>query len=564
MIRSQSVIPVVLAFAIAGAAPLTGEARQAVVHGSVVAAEPDAADAGLKVLKAGGGAVDAAVAVQAVLGLEEPQSSGLGGGAFLVFYNAKTHVTTVYNGRETAPATATEKLFFDVNGKPLSFMAAILSGRSTGAPGAIAMLARAHADHGKRPWASLFGDAERLADQGFIIPPRFGAAIHSGYPQTKTPDASAYFTRPDGQLYATGDTLKNPAYALAVRRIAAQGVKGLLAGVTGREIVAHTRSGEPSGDLTLQDLAAYRPQILAPLCRTYHGYTVCSAPPPAGGVGVLELLNLLEHTDIATRGPKDPQAWYEFAEASRLAYADRDHFEGDPDFVKTPVDGLLDPTYGAARAALIGTLGPDAPLPGHPPGAAAHGADATREPGGTTHFVIVDADGNIVSMTTTVESIFGSGRMASGFFLNNQLTDFSAPVGVDGQPAANAPGPRKRPRSSMSPVIVFDADGRPVAALGSPGGNSIIAYVAKALVGWIDWKLPLQEAVDLPNVVARRGTVSIEKGMDPTVVAFLRSKGLNVQADAGEVSGLNGLVLRNGEVVETAVDHRREAVARRF
>jgi len=553
-----------LALTIMSSAPLCAEAKVRVLHGTVVAAEPDAADAGLKVLKAGGSAVDAAVAVQAVLGLEEPQSSGLGGGAFLVFYNAKTHKTTVYNGREKAPATATEKLFLDAQGKPMSFVAAILSGRSTGAPGAVAMLAKAHADHGRRPWGRLFKDAERLADQGFVIPPRFGAAINSGYPQTKTPDATAYFTRPDGKRYAAGDTLKNPAYAAAVRRIAAHGAQGLLAGETGKEIIAHTRSGDPPGDLTLADLAAYRPQVLEPLCRGYHGYRVCSAPPPAGGVGVLELLNLLEHTDIATRGPTDPQAWYVFAEASRLAYADRDHFEGDPDFVKTPVEGLLDPNYGAERAALIGTLGPEAPLPGRPAGAAANGPDATREPGGTTHFVIQDGEGNIVSMTTTVESIFGSGRMASGFFLNNQLTDFSAPVGVDGKPAANAPGPSKRPRSSMSPVIVYDAEGRPVAAIGSPGGNSIIAYVAKVLVGWIDWKMPLQQAVDMPNVVARRGVVSVEKGMDPAVVAYLRSKGLNVQADAGEVSGLNGFVLRGGEVVETAADRRREAVARRY
>jgi len=562
--RSQRLTFAMLALAILGGAPLPAQAKVRAFHGTVVAAEPDAANAGLNVLKAGGDAVDAAVAVQAVLGLEEPQSSGLGGGAFLVYYNAKTRETTVYNGREKAPATATEKLFFDAQGNPMSFVAAILSGRSTGAPGAVAMLAKAHADHGRRPWASLFSEAERLAEQGFVIPPRFGAAINSGYPQTKTPDATAYFTRPDGRRYAAGDTLKNPAYAAALRRIKAHGAQGLLAGETGEAIIAHTRSGDPPGDLTMADLAAYHPEVASPLCRAYRSYKVCSAPPPAGGVGVLELLNLLEHTDIAARGPTDPKAWYVFADASRLAYADRDHFEGDPDVVKTPVEGLLDPKYGAERAALIGTLGPEAPLPGHPAGASANGPDATREPGGTTHFVIVDAEGNIVSMTTTVESIFGSGRMASGFFLNNQLTDFSAPVGVDGRPAANAPGPGKRPRSSMSPVIVFDAQGHPVAAFGSPGGNSIIAYVAKTLVAWIDWKMPLQQAVDLPNVVARRGVVSVEKGMDPAVVAYLRSKGLNVQADAGEVSGLNGVVLQGGEVVETAVDHRREAVARRF
>jgi gamma-glutamyltranspeptidase/glutathione hydrolase len=276
---------------------------------------------------------------------------------------------------------------------------------------------------------------------------------------------------------------------------------------------------------------------------------------------VLEILNILDHTDIAKRGPTDPEAWYLFAQASRLAYADRDHYEGDPDFVTTPVTGLLDPAYGAARAALIPSTGAAAPPPGRPPGAPQLGPDGTHEPGGTTHFVIVDRKGNIVSMTTTVESVFGSGRMAAGMFLNNQLTDFSSPTGVDGRPAANAPGPGKRPRSSMSPVIVFDPQGRPVAAFGSPGGNSIVAYVAKTLVAWIDWKLPLQAAVNLPHVVARGGVVSVEKGMDPVVIAGLRAHGLEVRPDAGESSGLNGFALRNG-VLETAQDPRREAVAR--
>ncbi len=535
--------------------------RSAVTHALVVAAEPDAADAGLKVLRAGGNAVDAAVAVQAVLGLEEPQSTSLTGGAFLVYYDARTHRTTVYNGREKAPATATSKLFFDDKGQEMGKLAAIMSGRSAGAPGAVPMLARAHADHGVRPWASLWTDAEHLARDGFVVPGRMGAAMNSGYPMASTPAATAYFTKADGQRYKAGETMHNPDYARTVARIAAEGPKGLLTGETAAAILASVAAGPVPGGLTQADLDAYAPEVMPALCRPYHGYRICTAPPPASGVGVLEILNILSQTDIASRGPTDPQAWYLFAQASRLAYADRDFYEGDPDFVTTPVEGLLDPAYGATRAALIPTTGAAAPPPGKPPGAPSPGPDGTHEPGGTTHFVIIDRKGNIVSMTTTVESIFGSGRMAAGMFLNNQLTDFSSPTGVDGRPAANAPGPGKRPRSSMSPVIVFDGEGRPVAAFGSPGGNSIVAYVAKTVVGWIDWKLSLQAAVNLPNVVARGNVVSVEKGMDPAVVAALKAHGLDVRPDAGENSGINGFALRHG-VLETAQDPRREAVAR--
>jgi gamma-glutamyltranspeptidase/glutathione hydrolase len=533
------------------------------VHGLVVAAEPDAAEAGLKVLQAGGPAIDAAVAVQAVLGLEEPQSTSLTGGAFLVYFDAKTHRTTVYNGREKAPATATPRLFFDDSGHELPKMAAIMSGRSTGAPGVVPMLARAQAEHGVRPWKSLWADAERLARDGFVVPGRMGAAMNSSYPMANTPAAQAYFTGPDGRRHVAGDTMRNPAYARTVSLIAARGAKGLTQGETAAAILASVAAGPVSGALSQADLDAYTPQVLAPVCMPYHGYRICSAPPPASGVGVLEVLNILSHTDIASRGPGDPEAWYQFAQASRLMYADRDHYEGDPDFVTTPVAGLLDPAYGAERAALIPSTGAAAPLPGKPRGAPAPGPDGTREPGGTTHFVVVDRHGNVVSMTTTVESIFGSGRMAAGMFLNNQLTDFSGPTGIDGRPAANAPGPGKRPRSSMSPVIVFDANDRPVAAFGSPGGNSIVAYVAKVVVGWIDWKLSLQEAVNLPNVVARGAVVSVEKGMDPAVVTALRAHGLEVRANAGETSGLNGFAVRNG-VLQTAQDPRREAVARKY
>lgn len=508
-------------------------------HAMVAAANADAADAALKVLKKGGSAVDAAVAIQAVLGLEEPESSGVGGGAFMVYYDAKTRRTTVYDGREFAPAAADTTLFLGPDGKPFSYFTAVMSGHSTGVPGAVAMLDLAHKAHGKLAWRGLFSDAEHLAETGFVVSPKLGRFINSPVPMGRTPDANAYFTKPDGTRYQIGETLKNPAYAKTLRLIAAKGSKALYEGELAEAIIAKTHEGPMPGALTLADFKAYHPIERAALCRPYRAYVVCSPGPPASGVGVVETLGLLEQTDIATRGPNDPQAWYAFAQASRLAYADRDYYNGDPAFVAVPTAGLTDPAYDKARAALIDTLGPGAPAHGDPPGAKPHASDATHEPGGTSSFVVVDASGNVVSMTTTVESIFGCGRMVGGFFLNNQLTDFSMdPVAADGTLAANAPGPHKRPRASMSPVIVFDRQGRFVLAAGSPGGNSIVAYVAKALVALLDWNLSPGQASALPNIVARGAVVSVETGADAKVVAYLQTKGLSVRPDQGEISGI--------------------------
>ncbi|HEY5071436.1 MAG TPA: gamma-glutamyltransferase [Caulobacteraceae bacterium] len=540
--------------------PTAGPRPVTFPHAIVVAAEPDAAAAGLRVLRSGGDAIDAAVAVQAVLGLEEPQSSGLGGGSFMLFYDARTGRTTAYNGREKAPAAATSQLFTGADGKPLNFIAAVLSGRSTGVPGAVAMLALAHREHGRRPWRGLFADAITLAEAGFIVPPRMGAAMNLGYfPQTHTPDAVAYFSKPGGGRHQAGDTMRNPAYAATLRAIASEGPRALYQGRIAADIVARVKEGALPGALTVADLAAYRPEEGPALCRSYRIYRVCSPPPPSGGVGLLELLGILEHTDIAARGPGDPQGWRTFAQASRLMYADRDYYVGDPDFVKVPVAGMLDQAYDAARAGLVGETA--LPTPGDPPGGPGHGADLTEESEGTTHFVIIDAAGDVVSMTTTVESIFGSGRMVDGFFLNNQLTDFSfSPTQPDGRPAANAPGGGKRPRSSMAPAIIFDRNGKVVAAVGSPGGNSIIAYVAKALVGFIDWRLPLQQAVALPNLVGRGHSVAVEKGADPAIIEHLKASGMPVRSGAGENSGLNGVTVTRAGYAG-AVDPRREAVA---
>jgi gamma-glutamyltranspeptidase/glutathione hydrolase len=535
-------------------------------HAMVAAANPMAVDAGVAVLRRGGSAVDAAVAVQAVLGLVEPQSSGVGGGAFMVYYDARTRAVTAYNGRETAPAGATPEMFQGPDGKPLPFPTAVLSGRSTGVPGAVAMLALAHAQHGKLAWPTLFADAERLADQGFPVPQRLAAYANSRYPAAAATDAARYFTKPDGARIQAGDRLKNPDYADSLRRIAAEGPKGLLEGRLAEAIVARTREGDLPGTLTLQDLARYRPKAEQALCRPYRIYLVCLPPAPAGGPSVLQALGLLERTDIAARGPSDPQGWYLLAQASRLTYADRDRYIGDPDVVSVPVEGLLSPAYLDQRARLIGPVARPAPAPGIPPGAPVRAPDRTLEPGGTSHLVIVDAQGDVVSMTTTVESPFGSGRMVGGFFLNNQLTDFSfSPRDPDGAPAANAVAPGKRPRSAMSPTIVLDRQGRFVAAVGSPGGPGIIAYDLKALVGMLDWKLPVQQAIDLPNLIARKDVYDAEIGkFAPGVVEGLAARGVTLVSGTGaEGSGLHGIEA-TPQGLRGGADPRREGVARGF
>ncbi len=532
----------------------------------VAAAEPDAVDAGLKVLKAGGSAVDAAVAVQAVLGLEEPQSSGLGGGSFMTFYDAKTHQVTAYNGRETAPAAATPELFYGPNGKPVPKGEAIVGGRSAGVPGAIAMLYLAQSQHGKLAWKDLFGDAERLAADGFHVPARMAAAAASNAPQASQPDAVAYFTKPDGTKIQAGEVFQNKAYAETLKQLAAQGPKAILEGPIAEQIVAKLRQGPYPSAMTLQDLASYKPKATPAVCRPYRQYTVCTPPAPSGGPAVLEGLGILQRTDI-DKHPNDAQGWYLFSQASRLMYADRDRYYGDPDFVSVPMDGLLAADYLDARAKLIAPdkAGPP-PGPGNPKGAGPRAPDRTQEPGGTTHIVIVDKDGNAVSMTTTVESIFGDGKMVGGFFLNNQLTDFSfQPRDQDGAPAANAPAGGKRPRSSMAPAIVLDRQGHFVAGAGSPGGPSIIAFNLKVLVGLLDWKATPQEAVALPNLIAFDTLYASEPAkFPPGVVAALAAKGVALRGGPfGEGSGEQA-ILRTPNGLLGGADPRREGVAKGY
>ncbi|MCJ2179166.1 gamma-glutamyltransferase [Novosphingobium album (ex Hu et al. 2023)] len=532
-------------------------------HVMVAAANPLATQTGVDVLKKGGSAIDAAVAIQAVLGLVEPQSSGLGGGSFMIYYDAKTHKVTAYDGREKAPMGATNRLFVDDSGKPIPFFDAVLGGISTGVPGAIAMLDMAHHDHGKLPWADLFKPAEKLASDGFIVSPRLAGMITlKQAPQPSAPDARRYFTKPDGTPYAAGDLLRNPAYARTLQLIAKYGASGLLTGPVAQDIVNRVHEGPRPSTLTLADLAAYRPVKRDALCAPYLTYVVCTPPAPSGGPGLQIALGILGQTDIAKRGPGDATAWYEFAQASRLAYADRDRYVGDPAFVKVPVEGLLDPAYLKTRAALIGEKAGPVTF-GMPEGAPEVGPDATAEPGGTSHFVIVDAQGNVVSMTTTVESIFGSGRMVDGFFLNNQLTDFSfSPNDSDGTPAANAPAPGKRPRSSMAPAIVLTPGGKFVAAAGSPGGSAIQAYNLKVLVALLGWKMSPQDAVSLPNLVAKGDRYGADLFPEPIMQA-LAERGMPLSTARGENSGLQAIIVKNGGY-EGGADPRREGTARGF
>ncbi|WP_028969783.1 gamma-glutamyltransferase family protein [Sphingomonas sp. URHD0057] len=527
----------------------------------VIAANPLAAQAGLNVLKRGGSAVDAAIAVQAMLSLVEPQSSGVGGGAFMTYYDGRTGKITVYDGREVAPAQATPGMFLDASGQPLPFDTAVVSGRATGVPGAVKMLGLAHDEHGELPWPTLFGDAERTADQGFIVSPRLEHMIHADFAENHAPDVIAYFSKPDRTLLNAGDRLVNKPYADFLRRLAAQGPAALYSGSTAAKIIARTHAAPLSGSMTMADLASYRPIKREPVCGPFRVYILCAPPPPSSGVGLVQLMMLLDRTDIASRRPNDPQAWFLFAEASRLMYADRDKYVGDPAFVKVPVAGMVDVAYVASRRHLIGTTAGAPPEAGRPELAPLMAADRTLEPTGTSHFIVRDAAGNVVSMTTTVESIFGTGRMVDGFFLNNQLTDFSfSPVDAQGRPVANAVAAGKRPRSSMVPTILLTRDGKFAGAIGSAGGNAILAYVAHSLVAAIDWNMSMPDALAMPNLVARGSNFNGEvTKFSPEILAGLRQRGIDLKPGQGEDSGLTGVLIRNGHV-DGAADPRREGV----
>jgi gamma-glutamyltranspeptidase/glutathione hydrolase len=519
----------------------------------VAAANPHAVEAGLEALRDGGNAIDAAIAIQTTLSLVEPQSSGIGGGAFMVYYDAATGETFVYDGRETAPAATTPEHWLDETGTPLPFLTAWTSGRAVGVPGVIAMLAQAHEDHGALDWSDNFTFAAGLAEDGFEISPR----LHSLILRTaQIRDVSAspamrnYLFDEDGAAYPVGHVLANPDYADSLRLIA-DDWRNFYEGPLAQEIVDAVAAGPVPGQMTLDDLANYRAEVREPVCREYRAYNICSAPPPAsGGVIVNEIMGMLEPFDMAATGPNTMEGWRRFIEASRLGYSDRDAFIADTAFVDVPVEALLSDDYITARSALIER---DTAIPTIPAG----------EPDvpGTSHFVVVDDAGNVVSMTTTVEFLFGSNRMAGGFFLNNQLTDFNFnPLNEDGSPAANAPAGGKRPRSSMSPVIVFDVDGDFELATGSPGGTSIIAYVSKTLVGMLDWGLTPQQAIELPNVVARGDVVRVEESFPADIADALRAMGFTLDANRTENSGLHIIRRLDDGTLTGGADPRREGV----
>ena len=533
----------------------------------VAAANPHAARAGIEMLRSGGSALDAAIAAQMVLNLVEPQSSGIGGGAFVLHWDAAGRKVSAYDGRETAPAAGRPDRFLGPDGTPMTLAEAIDSGRSVGVPGVLRVLELAHRRHGRLPWRQLFAPAIRLAEQGFAVSPRLHRLIAADPLLGRNPAARAYFYLADGSALPAGHKLKNPELATVLRRVADEGPDAFYRGEIARDIVAAVASAKDKyarpGDLTEQDLAAYRAIEREAVCGSYRAHRICGMPPPSsGGVGVLAILGLLERFPMARMRPGSSGAVHLFAEAGRLAYADRDHYVGDPDFVDVPVAGLIDPAYLRERAQLIRperSMG--RALPGTPAGARVSlGADATVEAAGTSHVSVVDADGNAIAMTTTVESAFGSRILVHGFLLNNQLTDFSFVPQDGGRPLANRVEPGKRPRSSMAPSFVFAPGGALFVTVGSAGGGAIINYVAKTLVGVLDWKLGLRQAIAAPNMGSRNRETEIERGSSlEGVAAALRALGHPVAA-VSLVSGTQGIMRTPGGPAGGA-DPRREGVA---
>jgi gamma-glutamyltranspeptidase/glutathione hydrolase len=530
----------------------------------IAAAHPLAVDAGLQMLDAGGTAVDAMIAVQLVLNLVEPHASGLGGGAFLLHFDARARDVRAYDGRETAPAAASPELFLR-DGSPMAFRDAVSGGRSVGTPGVARLLETAHRKHGRLPWASLFQPAIALAENGFPLSARVHTLLLRDRAIVGEAAARNYFLQTDGSPKPVGTLLRNPEFARTLRAIAAGGADVFYRGDIARAMVTAVRGHAANpGLLSEADLAAYQVREVDALCGPYRAYRICGMPPSSsGGIAVLQMLGLLSAQNLSGVKPGSTQAVHLLAEAGRLAYADRNRWVADDRFVEVPVRGLLDPAYLAARARLIQ---PDRSMgraeAGRPPGAAlVYADDPVEEVAGTSHVAIVDGDGNAVSLTTTIENFFGSRIMVGGFLLNNQLTDFNFNPVESGRPVANAVAPGKRPRSSMAPTLVFRDNGELHLVLGSPGGSRIINYVAKTLIATLDWNLDIQAAIALPNTGSRNGPTEIERGTEAeTLAAPLRGMGHIVEI-TDMTSGLHG-IMRDGKGWQGGADPRREGIAK--
>lgn len=531
---------------------------------AIAAPHPLAAEAGMAMLRAGGNALDAAIAIQAMLTLVEPQSSGIGGGAFLLHFDAATRTTQAWDGRETAPAAARGDLFL-VNGEPMPFRQAVIGGRSVGVPGVMRMLEAAHRQHGRLPWAQLFAPAIQRAEEGFPVSARLAQAIAAeAEPLRQDPGLAAILFARDGTPLAEGATLKNPALAATLRAVAEQGADALHRGPIAAEITRVVRGHANPGMMTGDDLAGYAPRRAEALCRPYREFRVCVPPPPSGGLVVLQILALLEHTPLPQLAPASAEATLLLADAGRLAFADRNRWLADPADLPVPVAGLLESAYVTARAQALDPLRAIAhPRHGNP----RFGIPAAPQPpqpeAGTAHLSIIDGDGNAVAMTTTVEGPFGAHVSVGGFVLNNELTDFSFRPEIDNLPVANRVAGGKRPRSSMAPALVFDGQGRLVAVAGSPGGSRIIGYVAQALVAMLDWNLDPAVAAALPHVGPASTQVELEEGTAIARLApTLQGRGLPLHV-TGMPSGLNLLrVRREGEEMRIlgGADPRREGV----
>jgi gamma-glutamyltranspeptidase/glutathione hydrolase len=544
----------------------TGQSAKTLVRAKrqmVAAANPLAAEAGRRILRQGGSAVDAAIATQMVLNLVEPQSSGIGGGAFLVIWDARKKAIGTIDARETAPAAAKPDRFLGADGRPMRFYDAVVGGRSVGVPGVLRGLELAHKAHGRLPWATLFEPAIELAEKGFRISPRLNGLLKTEQHLPRSATAKDTFYNADGSAKAVGTILVNRPLAETLRVIAARGADAFYTGEIARDIVTAVRGAANAGDLSEADLAGYRARERPAVCGPYRRYEICGmGPPSSGGLTVLQILGILEGFDLKAEAPWSIRGLHLVTEAERLAYADRGLYMADADFVPVPVKGLTDRSYLRARAALIK---PDASLktaqPGTPPqSTAALGADDALELPSTTQISIVDRWGNAVSMTTTIEDAFGSRLMVRGFLLNNQLTDFSFSPEESGRPVANRVEAGKRPRSSMAPTLVFDRNRRLVMVVGSPGGSAIINYVAKVIVASLDWGYDMQSAISFPNIGSRNGPTEIEEG--PSAAAIAASlKALGHETRIAEfTSGVQGIMVTRKGLFGGA-DPRREGVA---